>query len=100
MVRSLAAYGIKHEGIAHMVGLRSAKTLRKHFRKEIDSGAIEATAQVVQTLYDMATSGKHPAATIYWLNTRARWQEGPSLETRPAAIPDFIVAREREKEAA
>ena len=32
-VRSLAAYGTKHEEIAKIIGLRSAKTLRKHFAK-------------------------------------------------------------------
>jgi len=79
-----------------MLGLRSPKTLRKHFREEIDRGAIEATAQVVQTLYQMATSGKHPAATIHWLNTQARWLDGYSVETSAAAIPDFVVEIEKE----
>jgi hypothetical protein len=97
-VKSLSAYGIKQDEIAQMLGLRSPKSLRKHFRQEINRGGIEATAQVGQTLYQMATSGKHPAATIFWLKTRAGWREIQIVETRPAAIPDFIV--EVEKEAA
>src|SRR5712692_1101959 len=64
-VKLMSAYGIKQEEIAKMVGLRSSKSLRKHFRQELDRGTIEATAQVSQTLYKMATSGKHPAATIF-----------------------------------
>jgi hypothetical protein len=79
-VKSLSAYGIKQEGIARMVGLRSTKTLRKHFPEEIALGAIEAVAQVSQTHYQMAKSGKHAASTIHFLNTRARWldeQGGP-----------------------
>ena len=40
------------EGIARMVGLRSPKTLRKHFR-EVTLGEIEAVAQVAQTHYQM-----------------------------------------------
>ncbi len=95
-VKSLSAYGIKQEEIAEMVDLRSAKSLRKHFRQELNRGAIEATAQVSQTLYKMATSGKHPAATIFWLKTRAGWREIQVVETRPPAIPDFIVAQEKD----
>ena len=79
-VKSLSAYGIKHECIARMVGLRSPKTLRKHFPEELALGAIEAVAQVSQTHYQMAKSGKHAASTIHFLNTRARWlddQGGP-----------------------
>jgi hypothetical protein len=95
-VKSLSAYGIKQDEIAEMVNLRSSKSLRKHFRREIDRGAIEATAQVGQTLYKMATSGKHPAATIFWLKTRAGWREIQIVETRPAAPPDFVVVLEKE----
>jgi hypothetical protein len=95
-VKSLSAYGIKQEDIARMVGLRSPKTLRKHLQEELDRGAIEATAQVGQTLFKMATSGEHPAATIFWLKTRAGWREVQILETRPAALPDFIVAAEKD----
>jgi hypothetical protein len=80
LVKSLAAYGIKHEAIARMVRLRSPKTLRKYFPEELALGAIEAVAQVSQTHYQMAKSGKHPASTIHFLNSRARWlddQGGP-----------------------
>ena len=95
-VKSLSAYGIRQDEIAKMLGLRAAKSLRKHFRQELDRGATEATAQVGQTLYKMATSGKHPAATIFWLKTRACWREIQIVDNRPAAIPDFVVAREKE----
>lgn len=95
-VKSLSAYGIKQEHIAQMMGIRSPKTLRKHFRVELTRGAIEADAQVGQTLYQMATSGKHPAATIFWLKTRAGWREIQIVETRPAATPDFVVTVEKE----
>ena len=50
-VKLMSAYGIKQEEIATMVGLRSTKSLQKHFRQELDRGAIEATAQLVRTLY-------------------------------------------------
>jgi hypothetical protein len=94
-VKSLAAYGIKHEGIARVLALRSPKTLRKHFRGELNLGEIEGVAQVAQTHYQMAKSGKHAASTIHYLDKHPRWLEGPTLETQPAAIPDFIVVLEK-----
>jgi len=72
-VKTLSAYGINQEGIARKIGLRSPKSLRKHFREELALGAIEALAQVSQTHYQMAKSGKFPASTMHFLNTRARW---------------------------
>src|SRR5437868_1236361 len=98
LVKSLSACGIRQEEIALVLGLRSPKSVRKHFRKELDLGAIEANAQVSQTLFKMARSGKHPAATIFWLKTRGGWREVQFVETRPAAIPEFST--EVQKEAA
>jgi hypothetical protein len=95
-VRSLAAYGTKHEDIAKVIGLRSAKTLRKYFREELTRGSIEATAQVGQTLYQMATSGEEPACTIFWMKVRGGWREKQSSEGGPQTIPDFVVARDKE----
>jgi len=95
-VKSMAAYGVREEDIATELGLRSPKTLRKHFGQEIERAAIQANARVGQTLYQMATSGKHPAATIFWMKTRAGWRENQVVEIRPAATPDFIVAQEKE----
>lgn len=94
-VKSLAAYGMSHEGIAHMLALRSPKTLRKHFRKELELGAIEGTAQVAQTRFQMAKCGKYPTATIHYLDKRPRWLEDQTPETRQTAIPDFIVALDK-----
>jgi hypothetical protein len=95
LVTMLSSYGIRQEDIATEVGLRSPKTLRKHFREELDRGRIAATVKVGNTLYRMAISGRHPSATFYWLNRRAGWSK-PRGETRPMAIPDFVVARDKE----
>ena len=92
MVRSLAAYGHRQEEIARWIGLRSAKTLRRHFREELDRAATEANAQVAQSLYQQATSGKKTAATIFWLKTRAGWHEpARPVEPRPVEIPPLII---------
>jgi hypothetical protein len=94
-VKSLAAYGIKQEGIAHVLRLRSPKSLRKHFAEELTLGAIEGVAQVAQTHYNMAKSGKHAASTIDFLDRRRRWLEGQNEESGPAANPKFVVVLER-----
>ena len=91
-VKSLAAMGTPHDEIAKVVNIRSAKTLRKHFRLELDQGATEANAIVGGTLFQMAKSGDCPAATIFWMKCRAGWKERSSFEPAPpAAAPPFIV---------
>lgn len=93
-VKSFAAFGIPHEDIAKVLGIKSPKTLRKHFRQELDLGAIEANARVAQTFLKMATSGNCPAATIFFLKSRARWTEQPAQEPALIRLPEFVVAQD------
>ena len=83
-------------GTVAQVGLRSAKTLRKHFHDELDRGAAEANSQVRRTFYKMATSGECPAATIFWLKCRDGWREGGEFRHVAAPIPEFIVTVDKE----
>jgi hypothetical protein len=81
-VQTLSAYGIPEEQIATSIGPRgiSPKTLRKYFRRELATGMMKANAAVGQTLFQMATSGQCPAATIFWTKTHRNergW--GPSV---------------------
>ena len=94
-VQSMAAFGISHERIALCIGLRSPKTLRRHFREELDLGATKADARVGQTMFQMATSGKNPAATMFWLRCRG-WHEGGGNRARLIVMPPFIVTAEKE----
>ena len=94
VVKSMAAMGTPHEDIALKIGIRSPKTLRKHFREELDLGATEANYKVAKTLFEMATSGQCPAATIFWTKTRNRFRERPVEDAVRIAPPPFIVARE------
>jgi hypothetical protein len=96
LVQVLSSYGIRQEDIATEVGLRSPKTLRKHFREDLDRGRIGASIRVHEALLKMAASGKKLAATIYWLNRQAGWRSKPVGQTGPATIPDFVVAREKQ----
>ena len=94
-VKMLASLGQRHKQIAMVVGIRSTTTLRKHFREELTRGPAEAMANVRKTLFQMATSGKHPAATMFWLKTRARWEVGPgeSERSRMARKPKRALLR-------
>jgi hypothetical protein len=66
LVRSLAALGVPQQRICVLVGLRSPKTLRKHFRPELSNGFAEAYAAVARTAYEMAVSGRYPAMSMFW----------------------------------
>ena len=56
---------------------------------------MEANYKVAQTLYQMATSGECPAATIFWAKTRNHLRERSPEDVRQIAPPPFVVAREQ-----
>ena len=94
-VRTMAGFGVPQDDIATYVGV-DPKTLRKHFREELDRGSIEATAKVAQSLFNMATAGGNVAAAIFWMKARAGWREKNTLEIAgkdgaPAGPPGLIV---------
>jgi hypothetical protein len=84
--------GIPHQDIALKIGIRSPKTIRKYFRQELDLGVTEANYKVAKTLFEMATSGDCPAATIFWAKTRNGFREHPHSAGAPITPPPFIVA--------
>lgn len=73
-VRALSGYGVPQEGIAIHIGI-DAKTLRKHFRDDLDRGSVEATAKVAQSLFHLATIDRNVTAAIFWMKARAGWRE-------------------------
>jgi len=82
IVKMLSAVGTRYEDIATKLEITD-DTLRKHYRKELDEGRIEANASVAQTLYQQAKNGNTTAA-IFWLKTRAQWRESDRLEVTGA----------------
>jgi hypothetical protein len=93
LVKSMAACGIPHEQIAKQVGIRSAKTLRKYFRVELDSGMPEANYQIARSLFHKGQQGDVEAAK-FWLKCRAGWREYPHFGTATGSLPPFVVAKD------
>jgi hypothetical protein len=72
-----AAMGVAQEQIADLVGL-DPKTLRKHYRDELDHGKIRAAHKVVGTLFSVASDRTHPGCTtagIFYCKTQLGWKE-------------------------
>jgi hypothetical protein len=97
LVKQLAAVGTPHELIAKRLGIRSPKTVRKHFRDEIDFGSLEANASVAASTYKNALAG-NVEAQKFWLTCRAGWGR-PTFQPATAP-PPFVVARNDDQEAA
>ena len=72
-VKAMAGYGIPQEEIAAVIGC-DPKTLRLHFREDLDTAATIANARVAQSLFNQATSGNVSAA-IFWAKVRMGWTE-------------------------
>ncbi len=75
-VEAMAGYGVPEKDIACVLDV-DAKTLRKHYRSELNKGHIKATTKVAENLYRKATGEGREAviAAIFWLKTRAGWKE-------------------------
>jgi len=75
-VEAMAAYGVPEADIATVIGI-DPKTLRRHYRQELDTGHIKANSKIAESLYRKAL-GDGPqsvTAAIFWLKTRAHWKE-------------------------
>ncbi len=72
----MTAYGVAEVDVARVIGI-DPKTLRKHYRDELDTGHIKATAKVAESLFRKATTEgpQSVTAAIFWLKTRGGWKE-------------------------
>jgi len=80
LVQTMAAAGIQSEAICLVMGV-SGKTLRKHYRAELDTSLIRANAMVASSLYMKAIKG-NVVAQIFWLKTRAGWKEPERIQVQ------------------
>mgnify|MGYP003117343706 FL=1 len=73
LVEALAIAGVTQTLIAQIVKI-SEPTLRKNFRKELDTSKARANAIISQALFKKAKDG-NVVAQIFWLKTQAGWKE-------------------------
>jgi hypothetical protein len=95
-VSALHSFGITHDEIACYIGI-DPKTLRKHYRQELDTAQTKANATVAKFLYnaasgrllvDGATHSDCVRAAMFWAKTRMGWRETQNLEhTGPGGAP-------------
>lgn len=85
-VEALSGYGVRHDEIALYLDI-DPKTLRKHYRAQLDKGTVKANVGVARSLHKQATEGNVTAA-IFWLKSRAGWREKQEVElTGPGGGP-------------
>jgi len=77
-IKAMAACGIEPQKIALVFNLTHSE-LFENYATELATAESEATAAVASSLYHMATSGKHPQASIFWLKSRANWKDNPEV---------------------
>lgn len=88
VVEVLAGHGIPQDEIGLVINA-TGKTLRRYYPRELEAGMARARAQVVTTAFEMATSGRCPAMTIFWLKTRLGWRERDAREVEPQTATDL-----------
>ena len=90
----MAAYGIPETDIATVVEI-DPKTLRRHYRKELDTGHIKANTKVAESLFRkaMGDGPQSVTACIFWLKTRAHWKETTVQEHVGNAGPIMKIER-------
>ncbi len=94
----LAGAGATEQRICQVVKC-DPKTLRKHFRRELDTGKSQITTQAVSTLVKAMKGGGKGSVTaaIFWLKTRERWTERSELtgaDGAPLGAPGFPQMRD------
>lgn len=91
-VEALASYGIPQPEIAGVLGITD-RTLRKYYRKELDTAETKANAMVAQNLFRQATRDDPKAipAAIFWMKTRAKWSE--KIEHEHSGEVQFLISK-------
>lgn len=78
IVQLHSTIGTPQDQIAAIIGI-DPKTLRLHYRDELDLASAKANATIGGALFNKAKSGD-TAAMIFWMKTRAGWRETNVLE--------------------
>ena len=90
-------YGVPESDTARVLAI-DPKTLRRHYREELDTGQIKATAKVAEFLFRKATTEGPQCVTaaIFCMKTRGGWRETP-LEHK-VEVTDLTQISDRQLE--
>lgn len=88
-VLTMTGFGLKQDEIATSLDI-DKKTLHKHFRRELDTGMIEANVRVAKALYQNAVQHNNVAAQIWWTKTRMGWKDTSVIENT-GDRPPFVI---------
>ena len=77
-VMTMVGFGIKQDDIANVLEIHP-KTLRVHYRRELDTGATTANVAVVQALFRNATKNESVQAQVWWTKARMGWREAQDI---------------------
>lgn len=96
-VMALTSFGVQQMEVAVYLGI-SDRTLRKHYRRELDTAVTKANAQVARSLFKNAVENDNVSAQIFWLKTRAgfREQKEDDAPKQDQAITINLVDAKRE----
>ena len=96
-VEAMAGYGVPETDIARVLAI-DPKTLRRHYREELDTGQIKATAKVAEFLFRKATTEgpQYVTAAIFWMKTRGGWRETPQAHQIDLAVRDLNSVSDEE----
>lgn len=77
-VESLTSFGVPNKDIAKYIGI-AEQTLTKYYGDILNKAGVQKNLEVANTLYQKALTGDNQAM-IFWLKTRAGWQEKTQIE--------------------
>lgn len=86
-VSLMAGIGLTHDQISKVMQI-SDETLRKHYKKELETAKSVLNAQVASNLFRIATSSEKGAvaAAIFWMKTRAGWKETIDISNEDGSL--------------
>ena len=96
-VENLAIVGVHQAQIAKAEGLE-IKTLLALYREELVRGGVKGIGAVAKTCFQMATDGKHPQMTIFYLRTRGKWKYSLEDEIIKNSNANFDYLQKMNKE--
>ena len=80
-VQSMTGYGIPQLDIARLMQM-DVKTLRKHFREELETGMTRANMLMAEALWKNGVRHNNVQAQIWWTKARMGWKDQSQLDVK------------------